>query len=192
MITTLHIKHMVCPRCIEAVQSILTNEGLTVSGIRLGRADINSSLSDEKMERLEVLLKERGFELLKDKYKILTEQVKSVIIDTIHYNQGSLENYNFSSLLADKLNTEYKHLSTLFSSNEGITIEKYIILQKIEKAKELISYHELSVSEIAYNLGYSSVHYLSNQFKKVTGLTPSQYARLENSERKTLDNICNH
>lgn len=189
MTSTFHIKNMVCPRCIEAVQDIFSNQKINIIHIELGKVETETVVSENQLTIIQKMLDQKGFELIKDKNQKVIDQIKSLIIQIIHHRDKSLDNFSFTEYLAEELNAEYKHLSTLFSTNEGFTIEKFIILQKIEKVKELISYNELTFSEIAYKLGYSSVHYLSNQFKKITGFTPSQYANIEISKRKTLDNI---
>ncbi|MGD9993673.1 MAG: helix-turn-helix domain-containing protein [Salinivirgaceae bacterium] len=189
MTSTFHIKNMVCPRCIEAVQDIFSNQKINIIHIELGKVETETVVSENQLIIIQEMLDQKGFELIKDKNQKLIDQIKSLIIKVIHHNEKELYNFSFTEYLAGELNTEYKRLSTLFSKIEGFTIEKFIILQKIEKVKELISYNELTFSEIAYKLGYSSVHYLSNQFKKVTGFTPSQFANLELNKRKTLDNI---
>lgn len=189
MTTILHIKNMVCPRCIEAVETILSDKDLSVESIELGKAIVNNDLSDELKSMLAKTLKERGFELILNKNERTIEEIKSVIVNLIHHSGEIPEHLNFSEVISQKLNSNYKHLSSLFSSIEGITIEKYIILQKVEKIKELISYDEMNFSEIASYLGYSSVAYMSNQFKNVTDLTPSQYSKHYSQSRTTLDNI---
>ncbi|MEE4197139.1 MAG: AraC family transcriptional regulator [Bacteroidales bacterium] len=189
MTSTFHIKNMVCPRCIEAVQEIFSSQKANIILIELGKVEIENELTEKQLKDIQIMLDNKGFELIKDKNQKVIDQIKSLIIQVIHHTDKSLDNFSFTEYLAKELNIEYKQLSTLFSLNEGFTIEKFIILQKVEKVKELISYNELTFSEIAYKLGYSSVHYLSNQFKKITGFTPSQFANLELKKRKALDNI---
>lgn len=190
MSTVLHIKNMVCPRCIETVQSIMENNGFQVESIKLGAVEIDQSPSESQLDTLSSELKDRGFELLLDKKSQIVDQIKSEIILWIHQNQ-ELENptENLSDHLARKLGMDYSSLSHVFSGSVGLTIEKYTILQKIEKVKELLSYNELNVSEIAFQLGYSSVAHLSSQFKKETGMTPGQFKKLKDQDRKTLDSI---
>lgn len=183
----LYIKNMVCPRCIMAVSQILSEMGVEVVYIRLGEVilkealDINQSLILK--DKLEVI----GFELLSDNQSQIVEKIKVLIIETINKQQGN--HVVFSEVLSNGLNKEYSQLSKLFSSVESITIEQYIILQRIERAKELLTYGQLSLSEIAYMLGYSSVAHLSLQFKKITGLTPSQFKKQGIMSRKALDNL---
>lgn len=183
---------MVCPRCIETVQSIMENNGFHVKSIKLGSVEIDQSPSDLLLDKISSELKDRGFELLQDKKSQIVDQLKSEIILWIHQNQ-ELENptENLSDHLARKLGMDYSALSHVFSGSVGLTIEKYTILQKIEKVKELLSYNELNVSEIAFQLGYSSVAHLSSQFKKETGMTPGQFKKLKDQNRKPLDSIGN-
>ena len=179
---------MVCPRCIETVQDILNNLKIKSSLIQLGEVVTDQEVNKELKEDLKKQLSERGFELLEDKKAQLIEKIKSLVLSSIHYSGEPLK-ISYSSFLGDELHQDYGYLSHLFSSVEGITIEKYIIAQKIEKAKELLVYDELSISEIAYQLNYSSVAHLSNQFKKVTGLTPSHFKKLKESRRISLDKV---
>jgi len=183
---TLHIKNMVCDRCITAVKQVLEQMAIPVIKIDLGKAVIKDTTID--LNQLNVALQKLGFELVKDKNQILTERVKALIIYQIHYADEA-EKTNFSDYLSRKLNMNYAGISKIFSQTEQITIEKFIILQKIEKVKELIDYGELNFSEIAFKLHYSSVAHLSRQFKKVTGLTLSQYKNSNDSNRNTLDKL---
>lgn len=186
---TIHIKNMVCNRCLKVVKEELEKLGLHVSEISLGEAVIQSE-SKINFDLINMTLKENGFELIDSRHSRIIEKIKVTIIETIkEMSEGKAGEIHFSELLQEKLNLSYQYLSGLFSSSEGITIEKYIILQKIEKVKELIVYDELSLSEIAYRLGYSSVQHLSNQFKKVTGLSPSHLKKIKNIKRKPLDKI---
>lgn len=188
-IATIHIKNMVCNRCLKVVKEELEKLGLQVSEISLGEAVIQSE-SKINYDLINMTLKENGFELIDSRHSRIIEKIKVTIIETIkEMSEGKSFEGHFSELLQEKLNLSYQYLSGLFSSSEGITIEKYIILQKIEKVKELIVYDELSLSEIAYRLGYSSVQHLSNQFKKVTGLSPSHLKKIKNIKRKPLDKI---
>lgn len=188
MNNTLHIKNMVCPRCIDTVQDIFNNLKIETSRIDLGEVTSVGPIDDEQKQILQERLKQRGFELLEDKTSKLIALVKSTVVDQIHHRSESL-NVNFSTLLSEKLNQDYTSLSKLFSSVEGVTIEKYILKQKIEKVKELIIYDELNLSEIAYKLNYSSVAHLSSQFKKETGMTPSAFKNLDIKMRKGLDEL---
>lgn len=186
---TIHIKNMVCNRCIKVVKEELENLGYQVNSIILGEATIQTT-DKINFNLINKVLTENGFELIDSRQSRIIEKIKITIIETIRdMAEGKLKNISFTDLLQENLNLSYQYLSTLFSSSEGITIEKYIILQKIEKVKELIVYDELSFSEIAYRLGYSSVQHLSSQFKKITGLTPSHFKKIKSFKRNPLDKI---
>lgn len=185
----LHIKNMVCPRCKMAVKAELEKLHLHPVTVALGEVMIEENeLSKEQLTTLSVALQVAGFELLDDKRSRLIEQVKTFIINTVHYSEEQPQK-NYSQLLSQHLHHDYSYISNLFSAVEGITIEQYIINQKIEKVKELLTYDQLSLSEIAYQLNYSSTAHLSNQFKKITGLTPGHFKRTGQHKRKPLDNI---
>lgn len=184
----IYIKNMVCNRCIMVVQHELEKLGIAAKNIRLGEVTLDAPLTDEERTELKNTLTPLGFELIDDKKTRIIEKVKNVIIDLVH-RQNNETNVNLSSLLSQALNRDYNYLSNLFSEVEGTTIEKYFIAQKIEKVKELLVYNELSLSEIAYHLNYSSVAHLSNQFKKVTGLTPSHFKKIKEDKRKPLDQV---
>ncbi len=183
----LFIKNMVCNRCIMAVKNELEKSGNKVLKIQLGEAEIKESKYFDK-KKISEKLKDLGFELINDKKSKLIEKIKNEIVDLIHYSQKDTH-INYSDYLAKKLNYEYNYLSNLFSEIEGTTIEKYIIAQKIERVKELLVYDEMSLSEIAYQMGYSSVAYLSTQFKKVTGLTPTYFKNIKENKRQPLDEL---
>jgi AraC-like DNA-binding protein len=187
--TILYIKNMVCNRCIKVVKDEFSKINLPIYDIELGKVSIRIQLSNEKIEEIRKVLDENGFELIDDKKSQLIDRVKTLIIEKVHYTDNFMETVNSSEYLAKELGYDYSYLSKLFSSVEGLTIEKYIINQKIEKAKELLVYGELSLNEISYQLGYSSVQHLSNQFKKITGLTPSHFKKLKKSNRKPLDEV---
>lgn len=178
---------MVCNRCVKVVKDELHKLGYSVESIDLGEAVISSENKID-LNEIKAVLEENGFELLDDKNSRLIEQIKVIIIDAIHRNEGDLH-INFSKYISEKIALSYQYISSLFSSIEGVTIEKFIINQKIEKAKELLVYDELNLSEISYRLGYSSVQHLSNQFKKVTGLTPSHFKKLKENKRLPLDKV---
>ncbi|NOZ48119.1 MAG: helix-turn-helix transcriptional regulator [Chlorobi bacterium] len=180
---------MVCPRCIKVVSEELEKLEIKIKNIKLGEVDVVGEIDKKKLETLQQVLQENGFELIDDRKSRLIESVKNIVIETIHYDDLSEKNIIWSELISKELNFEYKYLSQLFSSVEGITIEHYIILQKIEKAKELIVYNEFTLSEIAWKLGYSSVAHLSNQFKKITGMTPKNFKQLGKNKRKSLDKV---
>ena len=184
----LYIKNMVCNRCIEAVQEELDKLDIPVSSIKLGEVALKGPVSKDEICRLKEQLQKRGFELLEDKNRQLLEQIKALIIDSIHHQLDHLK-ANYSTYIEKEVGRDYSYLSNLFSSVEGITIERYIILQKLEKVKELLIYDELNLSQIAYRVGYSSVQHLSNQFKKNTGLTPSEFKKLQDPMRRPIDKI---
>ncbi|QSE98779.1 helix-turn-helix domain-containing protein [Fulvivirga lutea] len=186
--STLYIKNMVCNRCIEAVSEEFSKLNIPIQSIALGEAIVPSELSSNQMDQLSKALSIRGFELLKDNNSKLITQIKSILVDQIHH-KGQMPKVNFSTLLSDKLKHDYSSLSRLFSSVEGITVEKYLLKLKIEKVKELIIYDELNLSEISYQLNYSSVAHLSSQFKKETGMTPSEFKKLEIGNRNELDKL---
>ena len=178
---------MVCQRCVAAVNHILTSEGITPLQVQLGEVTLTEKLSQNKIASIDKKLLEAGFERIDDSKTRLIEKIKNIVIEIVHHTKGSI-NHNWSDVLTAALPHEYKYMSHLFSSVEGITIEQYIIQQKIEKAKELIIYDELNTSQIAWELGYSSVAHLSSQFKKITGMTPTEFKKL-NPGRKALDKI---
>lgn len=188
----LYIKNMVCNRCIMAVEQELKKEGLHPEKVSLGEVTLREeSLPIEQLTHLDNALQALGFERIDDRKARLIEGIKKKIIQLIHHSESVDRKYNWSKILADEMHYEYNYLSTLFSSVEGITLEQYIIKQKIEKAKELLFYDELNLSQIASQLGYSSVAHLSAQFKKVTGMTPSELKKGRDSDegRKPLDLI---
>lgn len=182
------IKNMVCQRCIAAVDQLFKNEGFEVSNVSLGEAEIKENPSKEELKKIDEQLLQLGFERIDDKKSQLIESIKNIIIDHVHYKKGALDQ-NWSVILTSALPYDYKYLSKLFSSVEGVTIEHYIIRQKTEKAKEQIIYDQMTLSEIAYFLGYSSVPHFSSQFKKITGMTPSEFKKLQNPGRKPLDEV---
>jgi len=185
---TLHIKNMVCPRCTSTVQSIFNSLNIDVQSIKLGEVVIGSQLNKDLKLKLEVQLSEHGFELLEDHNSKIISQIKALIVDHVHHNVTDLK-INFSSFLSEKLNHEYSALSKLFSAVEGLTIERFILKQKIEKVKELLFYNELNLSEIAFRMNYSSSAHLSSQFKKETGMTPSAFKKTRNPSHRSLDSI---
>jgi len=190
LIHTLYIKNMVCPRCIRVVREELEKLGVKIKSIILGEVETKQSKDQLPLDKISGILYNNGFELIEDNRSIIIEQIKTEIISAIQqYEEIELDKINFSTLLSDKLKKDYPYLSSLFSKTEGITIEHFIILQRIEKAKELLKYGELTLSEIAFQLGYSSVQHLSRQFKNVTGLTASQYKDNLTNLRVTIDSI---
>ena len=186
---TVFIKNMVCDRCVRTVKKIFESSGIPVTKIALGEVEIKDKISDIQLKSIKSLLINEGFEILDDKNAKLVERIKNIVIEQIHQSKHADTKLNFSQLLERSLLKDYSFLSNLFSVTEGITIEKYIILQKTERVKELLVYGEKSLSEIAFEMGYSSVAHLSSQFKKTTGLTPSNFRSLTSHKRKGLDNI---
>lgn len=185
----IHIKNMVCDRCIAAVRQELDQLALNYKQVRLGEVELAGEPDARLLDQLRHRLEEQGFEMLDDKKSKVVEQIKTYIISTIHGSDQDEQQFKLSALLEKELQLDYHYLSSLFSSVEGITIEKYTILQRIEKVKELLTYDEKNLSEIAFEMGYSSVQHLSQQFKKVTGLTPSQFKQMGGGRRKPLDKV---
>jgi len=171
-----------------AVESEFEKLGLHPVSVELGEVEIQENKIDNIKNDLKHNLLSLGFDLIDDKKSQTIEKIKNVIIDLVHHQDNDAK-HNLSDVLISKLPYDYNYLSNLFSEIEGTTIEKYFIAQKIEKVKELLVYDELTLSEIAFRLNYSSVAYLSNQFKKVTGLTPSHFKRIGENKRKTLDEV---
>lgn len=185
----IYIKNMVCNRCVMVVRDELERLGLEPTQVSLGEAEIKDGLTSEKKNIFKETLADLGFELLDDKKAKLVEKIKNAIIGIIHHGEDLDNRIKFSKQIENKVGVDYHSLSTLFSETEGTTIEKYIINQRIEKVKELLVYNELSLSEIAFKTGYSSVQHLSTQFKKVTGLTPSHFKQIRQKKRKPLDEV---
>jgi len=184
----LHIKYMVSLRCILMVQETLNNLGIAYSDLELGRVEITDDLTKEQYDQLKLNLSKMKLELLDDTRHILIEKVKIIIIEMIHH-ADKLPIINFSEYISEKLNIDYAYISNTFSEVKGITIQQYIINHKIELAKELLIYDELSIKEIAYKLNYSSVAHLSNQFKKVTGFTPKEFKQFRRNRRTAHENL---
>jgi AraC-like DNA-binding protein len=170
------------------VKSELERLGLQYAVIELGEAEINGDISEDTKEKLDAALKKQGLELMDDRKSMLIEKIKTVIIELIHYSDYSLK-INLSDYITSKINYDYTYLANLFSEVQGTTIEHFFIYHKIERVKELLVYDELNLKEIAYKMHYSSVAHLSNQFKKVTGLTPSHFKQLKHKRRISLENI---
>lgn len=182
------IRNMVCSRCIMVVQQVFESLGSPPVRISLGNVETKDAIPEANMDQLRKSLEQYGFALIDDTKSRIIEKIKNIIIQTIHHSDEELK-INYSDYIEKQLNRDYAYLSSLFSEIEGITIEKYIILQKIERVKELLVYDELTLSEIAYKMGYSNVAYLSGQFKKVTGLTPSHFKKVKENKRKPLDEV---
>ena len=179
---------MVCIRCQIVVKSELEKLGLHYRYVKIGEANIIGNILPEQLNALDVALKKSGLQLMDDKKSILVEKIKNTIIELVHYSEEQIR-VNLSDYLSEKLNYEYSYLANLFTEVKGITIEKFYLTHKIEKVKELIVYDELNLTEIAYKMHYSSVAHLSNQFKKLTGLTPSHFKKLKNKRRDTLEEV---
>ncbi len=186
----LFIKYMVSIRCISAVSAILKECKIQPHNTQLGEIEIPDDVSTEQMKLLDQKLKQAGFELMEDKKAQMIEKTIGVIIDMIH-NQEDGPKVNYSDYISEKLHFDYTYISNVFSHIKGITIQQFIIIHKIERIKELIIYNELSISEIAWKLNYSSAAHLSNQFKKITGLTPSSFKALKIRLRKPLEEVGN-
>ncbi|MEZ4876415.1 MAG: AraC family transcriptional regulator [Flavobacterium sp.] len=184
----LYIKNMVCNRCKMVVKSELEKLGLQLLSVELGEVEILTTISEEQIMRISKKLETIGFEILNDSNSKIIEKIKTILIDLVQ-NKNNDINITLSDYLIQNLYQDYSKLSNLFSYVEGISIEKYFINLKIEKVKELIVYDELSLSEIADFLNYSSVSHLSNQFKKVTGFSPSYFKKIKESKRKELDQL---
>jgi AraC-like DNA-binding protein len=184
----LFIKYMVSIRCKMVVKSELDKLGLHYLKVELGEVNVRENLTDEQRNQLKAGLMKSGLELMDDKKAILIEKIKNLVVEMVHYSE-EVPKMNFSDFLSEKLNLDYTYLANLFSEVTGLTIEQYIIAHKIERVKELLIYDELTLTEISYRLNYSSVAHLSNQFKKVTGLTPSFFKQLKYNKRIPLENV---
>ena len=184
----LYIKYMVSLRCKLMVREELKKIGLDSTAIDLGVVEISQNITDEQRLILRENLLKSGLELLDDNKSILIERIKNVITEMIHYSDEPLAE-NYSAYISEKLNYDYTYLSNMFSEVKGITIQQFIILNKIERVKELLLYDELNLTEISYKLHYSSVAHLSNQFKKITGLTPSYFKKMKKARKSNLENL---
>lgn len=181
------IKNMVCNRCVMAVRQEMEKLSLDVKSIALGEVELRAKPSAKQINALNKRLNELGFEILDDQKQKQIEKIKTLLIQQVQA-KGIKEHFSINIFLSKALHKDYSYISRLFSEVEGITIEQYFILQKIEKVKELLIYGEMNTSEISYQLGYCSVAHLSSQFKKVTGLTPSEFKKL-GGHRKFLDEV---
>lgn len=179
---------MVCSRCKMVVNDLFVKSGLPPVSVELGEVEISQSPTQPQLESLQQSLEELGFEIIDDRKSRLIEQIKNAVVTLIHHSED-FPKTNFSDFIAEKVNYDYNYLSNLFSEVEGTTIEKYLIAQRIEKVKELLMYDELSLAQIADRLGYSSAAYLSNQFKKQTGLSPSFYKSLKENKRRNIEEL---
>ena len=184
----LYIKYMVSLRCKMMVKEELKKLGLKYVVLDLGMVEVLEDITQEQRDQLKINLLRSGLELLDDKRSILVEKIKNVITELIHYSD-ELPTINYSDFISEKLNYDYTYLSNIFSEVKGITIQQYIIINKIERVKELLLYDELNLTEISHKLHYSSVGHLSNQFKKITGLSPSYYKQLKQKRKGNLENM---
>jgi AraC-like DNA-binding protein len=178
---------MVSLRCIMVVKEELKNLGIKYAIVNLGEVEILEKITESQKEALRLNLKKIGLELLDDKKSVLIDKIKNEIVQMIHLSE-SLPKINFSDFISERLGYDYTYLSNIFSEVQGITIQQFIIFNKIEKVKELLIYNELNLTEISYQLDYSSVSHLSNQFKKVTGLTPSFFKQMRELRKSYLKN----
>lgn len=184
----LYIRNMVCIRCKMVVKSELEKLGLHYISVELGEVEILENITTEQLNQFDESLKKSGLEIMDDKKSMLIEKIKNCIVELVHYSDEQLK-VNLSDYLSEKLSHDYTYLANLFSEVQGTTIEKFFIAHKIEKAKELLVYDELNLTEIADKLHYSSVAHLSNQFKKITGLTPSHFKKLKHKRRIALEDV---
>lgn len=182
---------MVSNRCKSAVKIELQKLGLHYVLVDLGEVEIMEDLDNFQRAELRSALLQIGFDLIEDKRAILIDRIKNTIIEMVHYSDEVIKT-NFSNYLSDKLNHDYTYMANLFSEVQGTTIEQFIILHKVERIKELIIYDELNITEIAWKMNYSSVAHLSNQFKKVTGLSPSHFKKLRNNKRNPIEEVGNN
>jgi AraC family transcriptional regulator len=185
--TTLYVKNMVCDRCVRVVKEELEGVGLDVRSVTLGEVVLSGGSHNIPMNQIRKTLEENGFELIEDRKARTIEQLKLAVIKLVR--ETGDRKLKYSAYLSKELGQEYHSLSTLFSSVENVTIEQFIIRQRVERAKELLKYGEKTLSEIAYELGYSSVQHLSSQFKHITGLTPTQFKRMTVNKRNPLDRV---
>lgn len=186
----IHIKNMVCDRCKKVVREELGRIGVNLKHVELGEVQTVNEPDAAKLAEVKTVLEANGFELLDDRKSALVESIRTLIIEEIQYLKGNKPaQMNFSDYLSMKAGYEYSYISSLFSTETGQTIEHYIIAQKVEKIKEWLTYNELSLSEMAWRLSYSSTAHLSNQFKKVSGMTPGEFKKTNALSRKPLDKV---
>jgi len=186
---TLYVKYMVCKCCIRILKQELEQQDIHIQRIVLGEIDIKFDDTKITNSQIEKIINENGFELVANKEKILIEQIKTAVIELVHFANNMNSIIRNSDYLVEKLGYSYQHLSAIFSKYESNTLEKFIILHKIEKVKEMIEYGDLTLSEIAFAMGYSSVQYLSTQFKNITGISVTDYKKAPNVERKSIAEI---
>jgi YesN/AraC family two-component response regulator len=185
---TIFIKNMVCQRCVMTVENILNDLGIPFNKVTLGKVDLLKKPANTELNNIQKELNHVGFELIDTRVNKIIEDVKQAVIEYLALGMDS-QNLKLSSFITNKIPYDYSYLSDLFSSIEGKTIEQFFILQRIEKVKELLVYDQLSLTEISYQTGFSSVHHLSSQFKKVTGLTPSHFKKIGIEKRKSIDRV---
>lgn len=185
----LHVKNMVCDRCILIVRQQLEKLQFNVHSIALGKVEVSPEPDPGQLLGISSVFEDLGFELIDKEKDQLVELVKTQVIELVHYSDLSILTESLMGIIAEKLHKDYVYLSRLFSDMEGITIEKYIIQQKVEKVKELLEYGEFNLNEIAFKMGYSSSAHLSTQFKAITGMPPSKYKDLPAGDRRSLDNV---
>ncbi len=186
----LMIKNMVCPRCTMSVKAVLVKQGLRVKSVELGEAEIENDLTQKQLSAIENKFSKLGFELIKDHRLEVAEKIKNLIVELVYWSDDQEPiNIKYSDYISQNLKLEYHYLSGLFSEVAGITIEKYMINQRIERAKELISYGDLTLQAIALKLNYNSIHHFSNQFKSITGLSPTAFTKLKEKKRKGINEI---
>jgi AraC family transcriptional regulator len=184
----LFIKNMVCNRCIMTVENIFNQNDIPFTKVSLGEVELERKLSSEEIKAIDTHLKKVGFELIDKRVNKIIEDIKQAVLEYLNLGMDS-QNLKLSSFITKNIPYDYSYLSDLFSSIEGKTVEQYFILQRIEKVKELLVYDQLSLTEISYQTGFSSVHHLSSQFKKVTGLTPSHFKKIGIERRKAVDQL---
>ena len=184
----IYIKNMVCSRCKMVVKSILENEGLVAESVELGEVELKETPTKIQIVKLETALKQLGFEIIDNHKSEIIEKIKNTIVTLVHHSKEQLKT-NLSAFITSKIHYDYSYLSKLFSEVEGTTIEKYLIIQRIERAKELLVYNQLTLSEIADQLSYSSVAYLSSQFKTITGITPTYFKSLKEIKRRNIEEL---
>ncbi len=179
---------MVCSRCNMVVKAQFESNGLCPISVTLGEVEIEEQLTKAQLQQLDIALKQVGFEIIDDHKSQIIERIKNTIVTLVHHSPENIKT-NLSEFIASQIHHDYSYLSNLFSEVEGTTIEKYFIAQRIERAKELLVYNQLTLSEIADQLGYSSVAYLSNQFKKVTGFTPTYFKSIKEHKRRNIEEL---
>lgn len=179
---------MVCQRCVMTVEGILEKLGVGCTKVTLGEVELSGPISSEKQSQIQEELLKVGFELIETRVNKIVEDIKKLVLEYLD-EQSDEQKLKLSSYITQKIHYDYSYLSDLFSSIEGTTIEQFFLLQRIEKVKELMVYGELSLTEISYQTGFSSVHHLSTQFKKLTGLSPSHFKKIAAEKRKSIDRI---